>query len=321
MADVSPKAKEIMRRIVDASNADILLFNAPIERPGDRHLIKRCQSRKCRPNLFMILLTAGGDPDAAYRISRSLQSHYGKFTCCVSSYCKSAGALILLGAHELVFSEHGEIGPLDIQMAKKDDLWESESGLTVMTALTALHENAQEAFDHFLVTLTTRSGGRITVRTASEVAAKLTEALYSPISEQIDPIHMGEVYRSMAIAKEYGTRLIEKSKNCDLRALNSLISDYPSHGFVIDGEEASTLFRNVRNCSPNEAELLHELGSIAHILSDQPILKFISDEIEERSDENGKKVLERPGATGAAPEATSDVPSDGHAAVAAPAAG
>jgi hypothetical protein len=63
-----------------------------------------------------------------------------------------------------------------------------------MTALSALYQNAQDAFDHFLVSLTTRSGGRITVRTASEVAAKLTEALYSRISGQIDPIHMGEVY-------------------------------------------------------------------------------------------------------------------------------
>lgn len=311
----SPKAMEIMGRIVKASNTDILLFNAPIERPGDRHMITRCQSRKCRPNLFMILLTAGGDPDAAYRIARSLQNHYEKLTCCVSSYCKSAGTLILLGAHELVFSEHGEIGPLDIQMAKKDDLWEQESGLTVMTALTALHENAQEAFDHFLVTLTTRSSGRITVRTASEVAAKLTQALYAPISEQIDPIHMGEVYRSMAIAKEYGGRLIAKSKNCDFDTLETLISSYPSHGFVIDGAEAKSLFRNVRSCSPDEAELLHELGSVAHNLLDQPYLKFISDEIvEEKVDESRKEILERPGAAGPIQETPSDLPPNGNGA-------
>lgn len=317
---MSAKVQEIMTRIVRASEADILLFNSPINRPGDRAMIKRCLSRKCRPNLFMILLTAGGDPDAAYRIARSLQSHYKKLICCVSSYCKSAGTLILLGAHELVFSEHGEIGPLDIQMAKKDDLWESESGLTVMTALTALHENAQEAFDHFLVTLTTRSGGRITVRTASEVAAKLTEALYSPISEQIDPIHMGEVYRSMAIAKEYGSRLIATAKNCDSNTLDRLISGYPSHGFVIDGAEASTLFRNVRDCSPDEAELLHELGNSAHILSEQPFVKFISDEIEEKADESTKEVLERSGITGVASEATSDVPTNGHGTAPTPAA-
>jgi len=192
---VSQERKDIMRRIVDARDTDILVFNAPIERHRDRRLITRLQRRSCRPNLFLILVTNGGDADAAYRIARLFQNRYEKFTCCISGWCKSAGTLLLLGANELVFSEHGEIGPLDIQMAKKDELWESESGLTVMTALTALHENAQDAFDHFLLSLTTRSGGRITVRTASEIAAKLTEALYSPISEQIDPIHMGEVAR------------------------------------------------------------------------------------------------------------------------------
>jgi membrane-bound ClpP family serine protease len=177
----SPEATAIMQRIVPAADTDILLFNGPIERPRDRRLIKLLTKRSCRPNLLMILVTNGGDPDAAYRIARSIQDHYKKFTVCIPGICKSAGTLLLLGAHELAFSENGEIGPLDIQMAKKDELWESESGLTVMTALTALSENAQDAFDHFLVSLTTRSGGRITVRTASEVAAKLTQALYAPM--------------------------------------------------------------------------------------------------------------------------------------------
>lgn len=311
---VPAEVKTAIKHVSDTLCADILLFNAPIERPADMRMIRRFESRKCRPNVFMILVTSGGDPDAAYRISRCLQNHYEKFICCVSSICKSAGTLILLGAHELVFGEHGEIGPLDIQMAKKDDLWESESGLTVMTALNALHENAQDAFDHFLVALTTRSGGRITVRTASEVSAKLTEALYSPISEQIDPIHLGEIYRSMAIADHYGRRLISQSKNCDLSTLSSLISDYPSQGFVIDGAEAKTLFKNVRNCSPEETALLREIGGSAHVLAQLPIIKFITDDItEETSNEAVQEVLERPTVTGVDTEEASHVPQNGDA--------
>lgn len=316
--------KEAVRGVVSAQNADVLIFNSSIERPGDRLLIKDCQDRKFRPNLFMMLLTAGGDPDAAYRISRTLQNHYEKFVCCIPGVCKSAGTLILLGAQELVFSEHGEIGPLDIQMAKKDDLWESESGLTVMTALSALHQNAQEAFDHFLVSLTTQSGGRVTMRTASEVAAKLTEALYAPISAQIDPIHMGEVYRSMSIADHYGKRLIAKGKNCDNGALRRLISDYPSHGFVIDSAEASNLFKNVRHCNQDELTLLAELGSMARILSDTPLVKFISDEIEDQPSVNEKNVLERPGIEGPPAAAAENVPGNNNGAApeaAIPAAG
>lgn len=313
---LSSQAKEIMKRIIAAADTDILLFNAPIARPGDVLIVNQCQTRKCRPNLFMVLITLGGDPDAAYRIARTLQNHYKKFTCCVPSYCKSAGTLILLGANEIVFCEQGEIGPLDIQMAKKDDLWESESGLTVMTALTALHQNAQDAFDHFLVSLTTQSGGRITVRTASEVAAQLTEALYAPISAQIDPIHVGEVYRSMAIADHYGKRLIARSKNCSTSALSRLISEYPSHGFVIDHAEATELFKNVRVTSDDEMALLKELGNFVFNLSERPVVQFVSDEIEEPTDGNTKEVLERPGVADAIAEPTTNVPSNGQPAAA-----
>ena len=314
----SPEATAIMRRIVEATDTDILMFNAPIERPRDRRIIKLLTTRQLRPNLLMILVTNGGDPDAAYRISRCIQNHYTKFTVCVSGICKSAGTLLLLGAKELAFSQHGEIGPLDIQMAKKDEIWESESGLTVMTALSALHENAQDAFDYFLLSLVTRSGGRITVRTASEIAAKLTEALYSPISEQIDPIHMGEVSRSMAIAKEYGDRLMAKSENFESPAdtLKSLISGYPSHGFVIDREEAAKKFKNVRECTVDELALLEDFGLyslVPNALS--PWVKFVSDDILEEEAANavteGTTVLEQPGATGTPAPTTTSIPTDG----------
>jgi hypothetical protein len=71
-------------------------------------MIRTCHEAKRRPNLILLLVTEGGDPDAAYRISR-----YEKFSCLVSGYCKSAGTLLLLGANQLIFSEHGEIGPLE----------------------------------------------------------------------------------------------------------------------------------------------------------------------------------------------------------------
>jgi hypothetical protein len=298
----SPEATVIMRRIVAAGDTDILMFNAPIERPRDRRLIKGLASRPCRPNLLMILITNGGDPDAAYRIARALQDHYKKITVCVSGVCKSAGTLILLGAHELAFSENGEIGPLDIQMAKKDELWESESGLTVMTALTALSENAQDAFDHFLVSLTTRSGGRITVRTASEIAAKLTQALYAPIADQVDPIHMGEVKRAMAIAKEYGERLVRKSEICSDERLSSLISGYPSHGFVIDRAEAKEVFKKVRDCSEDELALLADLEDYALTPMARAWVRFISDDILEEESANAaadsQTVLGQPATAG-----------------------
>jgi hypothetical protein len=206
-------------------------------------------------------------------------------------------------------------------MAKKDALWESESGLTVMTALSALHQSAQEAFDHFFLSVSGRSGGRITVRTASDIAAKLTEALFSPISQQIDPIHLGEVYRSMAIARDYGMRLMKKSQNFDEDDLSALISQYPSHSFVIDAKEASNIFRNVRLFTDEESASVDALGDAARIPSDSPVITYLSEQLLERSENEQTKsegVLEQPGIGRIATPPASDVPTNGKAGEALP---
>ncbi|MGB8097085.1 MAG: hypothetical protein WCF17_08015, partial [Terracidiphilus sp.] len=162
---------------------------------------------------MLILVTEGGDPDAAYRIARCFQSCYEKFTCVVSGYCKSAGTLITTGANELVVTDAGELGPLDIQMSKKDELWESQSGLTVMAALDALKEKAFSTFEHSFLEIKKRSLNTVTFKTAAEIAVKLSAGLFDPIFQQVDPMHVGEASRAQAIAKHYSMRLAYYGKN------------------------------------------------------------------------------------------------------------
>lgn len=71
-------------------------------------------------------------------MGRGLQHSYEKFTVLLAGRCKSAGTLIVLGAHEIVMTNHAELGPLDVQLGKKDELFELDSGLTVLNALTEL---------------------------------------------------------------------------------------------------------------------------------------------------------------------------------------
>jgi hypothetical protein len=159
-------------------------------------------------------------------------------------------------------------------MVKKDDLFESESGLTVMTALTALHEKSLLAFEHFFLQTSIHSGGRISVRTASQIATELTKALFSPISQQIDPLHVGDAFRSMTVAKAYGERLIEKGKNLTSEKLDELISEYPSHGFVIDRLEAGKVFNAVREANDEEQALLDVWGIMAINPRRPPVIMF-----------------------------------------------
>jgi hypothetical protein len=280
---ITAAANELAQKL----DADIFVFNAPMERGNDRKVITDVASRKRRrANVMLVLVTDGGDPDVAYRISRCLQFSYaeGKFLCFISGFCKSAGALLALGAHELVFSDHGEIGPIDVQMGKKDELWEWQSGLTVNAAISSLNEQAFQAFESFMVQTKYHLRGGITLRTAADVAAKLTTGLYGQIFQQFDPMHIGESGRSMLVAEKYGVRLDMRYRNLKKGTLSRLIADYPSHGFVIDRDEAAFYFHRVRPASPGEVDLEKALGDTACVPIDTSnnnqsgIIEFISTE-------------------------------------------
>ena len=271
-----------IERISTLMDADIILYNGSIDRPFDVIFIEKCVTRNRRTNAILILVTEGGDPDAAYRIGRCLQENYTKFTLFVSGYCKSAGTLIATGAHELIISDYGELGPLDVQMSKDDELMRTQSGLTVWETLDALKEQADDAFTEFFLNMQARSRGAITLRTATEIATKMTTGLLAPLYGQLDPMHVGEARRAMSIGSEYGKRLLSKGKNINEGELQYLTSEYAAHGFVSDRLEAEELFKNVREPTPEESLLVAGLGELAiaqRSRTSEPFVEFLSEEI------------------------------------------
>jgi hypothetical protein len=222
-----------------------------------------------------MLTTNGGSADAAYRIARQLQSNYEKVTLFVHSVCKSAGTLVALGCHEVVMSDLAEMGPLDVQLAKADELFESTSGLTPRQAFETLQQEVLGSFEDFFLSLRGKSGFQITTKTAAEIATKLTTGLFSPVYSQIDPMRLGEIQRAMMIAMHYGSRL--DRGNVEDGAVARLLTDYPCHEFVIDRTEARELFKTVRG--PTQAEEL--LGEIHEADDDEDshsVIRFLNDE-------------------------------------------
>jgi hypothetical protein len=279
-----PDREELIKQaanvLAEEQNVDVFFYNSEIARPYDEEIIALCDSRNRRDDAVLILCTEGGDPDAAYRIARCFQNYYRKFTCIVAGYCKSAGTLVTVGAHELVMGAAGELGPLDIQMSKRDELGESQSGLIVTTALQALAEKSFSAFEHFFLTIKKKGRRSISFKMSTEIACKLTSGLFSNIYSQVDPMHMGETYRATAIAQHYGLRLDAYGGNLQRGALDDLISQYPSHSFVIDGSEAAGLFKTVREPNEAEANLIALLGddAIAPLTRASSKRKFVCDE-------------------------------------------
>lgn len=265
--------EQAVEELAAKTDSDIIFYNGVIDRPCDEAVMRDTISRKekRRSNVIFILVTHGGNPDAAYRIARCLQRAYKKITVYVPGPCKSAGTLLAIGAHELLISDHGELGPLDIQMAKKDELFGSQSGLTVTTALQAVEDRMFEAAQRLVFEIEANSGGMLSIQTATALAAQLVTGLYAPIAAQIDPMHLGEASRALLIADRYGRRLAEKSGNLARPdALQRLYTAYPSHGFVIDREEAKNYFANVREPDALELEVIERYGLYGRRVRPQP---------------------------------------------------
>lgn len=245
--------------IRESLRADIYLIAGGLESPAGTDVfdcVRENVDRGKRPNVLVILATFGGDADVAYRIARCYQTQYsnGKFILCVPEFCESAGTLVAIGADQLVMADNAELGPLDVQIRKPDEVGERISGLTPSQALDFLQEETFKLFEYHFLQLRGRSGRGIRTCTAAEIATNLTTGLFAPVYAQLDPLLLGEYHRNMKIATEYGKRLNRNLKQRD--SLETLTHGYPSHEFVIDRNEAATLFRDVRSPTPEESQLV-----------------------------------------------------------------
>lgn len=278
---VEPDRREVFdqcrEQLAESLDAEVFVYSGPLVTPYDDEVITHVHEnqRNLRPNLALILSTYGGSPDAAYRIARSFQNRFENIILLVDGPCMSAGTLVAVGASEIVLTNHGILSPLDVQVRKPDEIGEMSSGLTMDQAMFSLQAQAFSLFESNLLELKLRSGGQITLKTAMEIAAKLTTGLLEPIYAQIDPVRLGEDSRMMKIAEQYGDRLNARAQNLKEHALARLLTAYPSHGFVIDFKEARELFLRVRQ--PREAEIRFlELVPARRPSTDGPRFAFLS---------------------------------------------
>lgn len=221
---------------------DLIVYSGQINRLGYEGLCSELPKKK-NDHAVLVLTTPGGDPHAGFRIARALQHHYDSFDALIPWMCKSAGTLICIGAYHLYLDDQSELGPLDIQIKKDDELIGRNSGLDILQAVNYLQSQAMSAFRDYVSELA--HGARLSTKIASDISSKLTTGLFSPIFAQIEPTRLAEMQRATEIAFAYGERLNEKTNNLRRNGLQKLVAGYPSHEFVIDRKEARTIFTNV----------------------------------------------------------------------------
>lgn len=283
----------IIKAASDQLDADILAYYGAIGRPYDDVIIDMLRNRRKRKNLLLAIDTRGGELDAAYRISRCIQEAYkttnqqasipgssgddkGKFIVFVDGLCKSAGTLICLAADTIIMSGNGQMGPIDTQMKKHNEVGELDSGLTPIQAVNFLENQSVQLFRRHFSALRFDRTLAFSSKMGAEVASKLTADLLAPIYQQIDPMRLAEVDRLIRVAHEYGKRLSNGNLKDD--GVERLLASYPSHAFVIDRKEAREVFNNIEQPTPPLRLLGDRLRGLRDIA--EPFVKMLTPEVE-----------------------------------------
>jgi hypothetical protein len=151
-------------------------------------------------------------------------------------------------------------------------------------------------------TLATLGADTVVVKTSAEIARELAVGLFAPMTAQIEPERLGEVQRAINVANFYGNRL--NRNNLKRGALERLVQGYPTHGFVIDIDEARLLFNNVRMADALEKEVGSSLPGIRRQLR-EPFIVDLVDSLSPKGATNGARAKTSKGPRRPVPKASS----------------
>jgi hypothetical protein len=186
----------------------------------------------------ILLHSPGGLAEEAYKIMRLFQRRTEDVSVIVPHYAKSAATLMALAGKKIFMGRDAELGPLDVQFWDTDkEGW--ESALNSVQSLERLNVYAIRMLDEAmsLMLLRTRKKPEVLLPHAIDYAAKLI----SPLSSKIDTLDLTKKSRELKVAEEYALRLMKAhySRAIAERIAKDLVSNYPTHGFVIGRVESS----------------------------------------------------------------------------------
>lgn len=218
------------------------------------------------------LESPGGDANAAYKLALMLRNVAGCVRVVVPDYAKSAATLLALAGDKIFLAPGAELGPLDAQMPEEGSFSGSISALNIARAAD---EVAREA-----VAVAVAGGADLLQVTGLsraqtlEAMLKFSASFSEPLVRQLDPKLVHHAKQMLRVTARYAERLLTMSdcSNAD-RVAQRLVENFPTHGFVIDLEEARDLGLPVR---PMQDYDLLPLATAYHRAAEdgQPIIEF-----------------------------------------------
>jgi hypothetical protein len=202
----------------------------------DAYRPARGANRRGKRDIYMVLRTEGGDPDAAYVAMRFLQRAFREVHVAVMEQAVSAGTLFLLGADRVHLGPVAILGPLDFQVPFRYLLGEDASMHEASNRPGSVEE-IMEGFEE------------VVRRRREEASQNLsggewwnTFLLNSGVKVEV----LGHCVRLRAHSKALAVRLLNSSSHTlggrdPEEIADALVRSYHGHGFAVDPAEAKEL--------------------------------------------------------------------------------
>lgn len=165
--------------------------------------------------ILLVLHSSGGSVGPAYLIGKLLHEYSnGNLDIAVPRLAKSAATLLCCAATRIHMGSLSELGPIDPQI----------EGLPALGLKSSIEHIAKLVADN----------------------PKATDLFAQYLSKSVQPIHLGYYERVAESAVQYAERLLRPHENvlCQKpgKIAQDLVYSYKDHGFVIDKQEARTIF-------------------------------------------------------------------------------
>ena len=250
----SPRQKSLTK-LASARGHAVLALNADIGPDSFVKVASALGKIGDQESLSLILNSDGGSIEDAFRIAKSIRASCNKLEVLVPARAKSAATLIALAADRILFGQFGELGPLDPQVLDLTGSAERRSPLEIVKGLEFLRNYYVETFDVMVRFLLPRAGMDVahTMEHATGALSPIAGALYNSVNYR----ELGEAVRNLAISQRYAVETMRRWSPLDEEIseviVETLVWEYPDHGFIIDVDEARDI--GLSNVDPMDFDL------------------------------------------------------------------
>lgn len=271
-AETTREVNRLMTEIENKSQGRFFCFyqNQGADENIDRSVVGQMRSALKElghvKTLTVLVDSPGGDIDVTFHLVRAFRQYADNLEVIVANWAKSGATLVCLGANKILMGKDGELGPLDAQVPDPRGSAIPKSALNTFKSLEYLQRYTLETLDLVTRLLLRRSG--MDIPYAIEQALPFVSCIATPLYQQVQPQELGEARRRLAVAEEYGKRIMHRYGYTSVSTkkiesiVNKLVWEYPSHGFVIDFAEAKEIGLTVEMLDAARNDLCNELLSL-----------------------------------------------------------